>query len=63
MNRDEKRIVFYAINEIVQRKQANEFRDNSSEMKFKIYLNKETIYKGTITCVGWSSNSEVYSCG
>lgn len=32
-------------------------------MKFKIYLNKETIYKGTITCVGWSSNNEVYSCG
>jgi hypothetical protein len=33
------------------------------EMKFKIYLNKEAIYKGTITCVGWSSNNEVFSCG
>ena len=33
------------------------------KMKFKIYLNKEAIYKGTITCVGWSSNNEVYSCG
>lgn len=32
-------------------------------MKFKIYLNKESLYKSSITCVGWSSNNEVYSCG
>jgi len=41
-------------------------KDNKTaddKMKFKIYLNKEAIYKGTITCVGWSSNNEVYSCG
>lgn len=34
-----------------------------NEMKFKIYLNKESVYKSAITCVGWSSNNEVYSCG
>ncbi|XP_063699829.1 intraflagellar transport protein 80 homolog [Culicoides brevitarsis] len=30
-------------------------------MKFKTYLSKEIKYKGTLSCIGWVSNEEVYS--
>lgn len=30
-------------------------------MKFKTYLSKEIKHRGTLSCVGWSTNDEVYS--
>lgn len=30
-------------------------------MKFKTNISKDAIHKGTVTCLGWSSNDEIYS--
>lgn len=30
-------------------------------MKFKTYLSKEIKYKGTLSCLGWATNEEVYT--
>ncbi|XP_071453999.1 intraflagellar transport protein 80 homolog [Hetaerina americana] len=32
-------------------------------MRLKTYLHSESNHTDTVTCVGWSSNEEVYSCG
>lgn len=30
-------------------------------MKFKTNVTKDIVHKGTVTCLGWCNNAEIYS--